>query len=70
MTFETAVTRLEAITAKIEDPATPIEEAVALYKEAAKLIRFCTKTIDEAELQVKTVLGGEAVDDATAQPED
>lgn len=61
MTFEAAIVRLEEITLKIEDPNTPIEESVALYKEATKLIRYCTKTIDEAELQVKSVIGGDDV---------
>lgn len=56
MNFEAAISRLEEITLKIEDPGTPIEESVELYKEAAALIRTCTKTIDEAELQVKSVL--------------
>lgn len=56
MNFEAAISRLEEITLKIEDPNTPIEESVELYKEAAALIRTCAKTIDEAELQVKSVL--------------
>lgn len=66
MTFEKAVARLEEITAKIEDPSTSIEDSVALYKEAAELIKYCTKTIDEAELQVKTVIGETIVEDGGA----
>ena len=58
MTFETAIARLEEITLKIEDPKTAIEDSVALYKEATELIKYCTKTIDEAQLQVESVIGG------------
>ena len=59
LNFEKALTRLEEITAKIESPDTSIEDSIASYKEAVGLIKYCTKTINEAELQVKSVLGGE-----------
>ena len=59
MTFEKAIARLEEITAKIEDTATSIEESVELYKEATELIKYCTETIDEAQLQVNSVIGGD-----------
>ena len=59
ITFETAVKRLEAITAEIENPETPIEKSIEMYKEAGGLIKLCTKIIDEAELQVKILLNGE-----------
>lgn len=61
MTFETAIARLEEITMKIEDPNTAIEDSVALYKEATGLIAYCQKTIDEAQLQVKSVIGGDDI---------
>jgi len=64
LTFEAAVLRLEEITAKIENPNTALEESITLYKEATDLIRYCTKTIDEAELQVKSVLGDDFSKDA------
>lgn len=57
--FEDAIKRLEEIINKIEDPETSIETSIELYKEAGDLIKLCTKTIDEAELQVKMLLSGE-----------
>ncbi len=58
VSFEGAIKRLEEIIVKIEDSETSIEESIKLYKEAAELIKLCTKTIDEAELQVKVLLDG------------
>lgn len=58
LSFEQAIKRLEEIILKIEDSETSIEESINLYKEAAELIKLCTKTIDEAELQVKVLLDG------------
>lgn len=67
MTFEKAVSRLEEITVKIEDPNTSIEESVELYKEAVTFIKYCTKTIDEAELQVKAVINGNETEEFGAE---
>ena len=62
--FEESIRRLEEIAALIENPETPIETVIELYKEAAERIRQCSKVIDEAELQVKVLL------DPQAQPQD
>ncbi len=58
MSFEKGMSRLEEIMKKVEDPDTSVEESVSLYREAVSLIKYCTKTIDEAELQVKTIING------------
>lgn len=61
--FEDAIKRLEEIIGTIEEPETSIEASIELYKEAAELIKICTKTIDEAELQVKMIISGDKTED-------
>lgn len=61
--FEDAIKRLEEIIGMIEEPETSIEASIELYKEAAELIKICTKTIDEAELQVKMLISGDKTEE-------
>lgn len=53
LTFEQAIARLEEIDALINDPATGLEETIALTEEGLKLIRSGHKLLKEAELKIQ-----------------
>ncbi len=52
MKFEEAYKRLNEISAEMEKNELPLEEAVNLYSEAAKLVEICKKEIEAAKLKV------------------
>lgn len=54
-TFEEKLSRLEEIVKLIENEETPLEKAIELYAEAAKLASECNKTLEEAELSLKEI---------------
>lgn len=53
LTFEQAIARLEEIDALINNPATGLEETIALTEEGLKLIRSGHKLLKEAELKIQ-----------------
>ncbi len=52
MKFEDAFKRLNEISVEMEKNELPLEEAVNLYSEAAKLVEICKKEIEAAKLKV------------------
>ncbi len=54
-TFEEKLSRLEEIVKLIENEETPLEKAIELYGEAAKLATECNKTLQEAEISLKEI---------------
>ena len=66
LNFENAMGRLQEIVQKLESGDAPLEEAMALFEEGAKLSALCYNTLDRAELKVKelAVLPGEEAADA------
>lgn len=63
--FEDALGRLQEIVQKLEAGDAPLEEAMAMFEEGAKLSALCYNTLDRAELKVKelAVLPGEEAGD-------
>lgn len=55
MNFEEAYNRLSEISAEMEKNDLPLEEAVNLYSEAAKLVEFCKKDIENAKLKIEKI---------------
>jgi exodeoxyribonuclease VII small subunit len=53
--FEDGAARLEDILAQIRDEATPLEQAVKLYAEAAELMAFCHASLDDAKLKIEEI---------------
>lgn len=53
--FEDGLARLDALLARISDPATPLTETVKLYSEAAALIEFCNNALANAKLQIEEI---------------
>ena len=50
--FETRLKRLEEIVSLLERGDAPLEDAMKLFEEGAKLIRTCSAELDKAEQQV------------------
>lgn len=68
--FEEGLARLDALLAKISDPATPLAETVKLYSEAASLIEFCNTALETAKLQIEEIDAKLAAAPATKQEAD
>ncbi|RMH64145.1 MAG: exodeoxyribonuclease VII small subunit [Calditrichaeota bacterium] len=54
-TFEQAMSRLDDITALLENGELPLDESIRLYEEAFKLMAFCRKELDNAEQKIRTI---------------
>jgi len=49
MTFEESASRIDEIVRALERGDAPLDKALALFEEGAKLIKNCGKMLDEAE---------------------
>ncbi len=58
MKFEEAYKRLNEISEEMENKDLPLEKAVALYSEAAKLVETCKSDIENAKLQIEKIENG------------
>ena len=50
--FETALSELERVIAKLESPDTPLDEAMKLYEKGVSLVRICTERLESAEQRI------------------
>ena len=57
-TFEENMHRLEQIVRAMERGDVALDESLKLFQEGTELVRACGKMLDEAELQVKTIMAG------------
>ena len=55
-TFETALTRLEQITAELENGELNLEKSLEKFNEGMALVQFCNTRLDEAKSQVELLL--------------
>ncbi len=55
MTYEEAYNALKETIAVLEDPKTVIEESLALYERACKLVLYCQRKLSEAKLEVTDI---------------
>ena len=56
--FETSMLRLEEIVNLLERGEAPLEQAMKLFEEGAKLLRECTAQLDAAEQKVTGLTAG------------
>lgn len=56
--FEGSMNRLEEIVSLLEKGDAPLEQAMTLFEEGARLLRECTKQLDEAEQKVSLLTAG------------
>jgi len=61
-TFETALTRLDQITAILDRGDAALEESLSLYQEGAGLIALCTKQLEEAKLTIEKLFPTETAE--------
>lgn len=54
--YETAVARLEEITALLESSDTGLEDAIKLYTEGLEIARFCDQKLTDAEKKIKVIM--------------
>ena len=59
MNFEASMARLEEIVTLLERGDAPLDQAMSLFEEGAKLLRECTAKLDTAEQQVRLLVPGE-----------
>jgi exodeoxyribonuclease VII small subunit len=57
--FETALADLETIVKELEAGDLPLDQALKRYEDGIKLVRYCNRTLDEAEKRV-TLLTADA----------
>ena len=57
--FEASMTRLKEIVSQLEQGDAPLEQAMTLFEEGAKLLRECTKQLDQAEQKVSLLTADE-----------
>lgn len=65
--FEEAMKRLEDIVQSLEGSDLSLEDSLEIFEEGVKLIRFCSKKLEEAEQKV-TMLVKESDGKYTQQP--
>ena len=53
MKFEEAYAKLEEILEKMTSSTISLDNALAYYDEADKLLQICSKTLDEAEKKIE-----------------
>ena len=58
VSFEANMQRLEQIVRAMERGDVALDESLKLFQEGTELVRSCGKLLDEAELQVKTIMAG------------
>ena len=55
MDFEEAYAALREVVTKMEDPKNKIEENIALYEKACRLVLYCRRKLDEARMQITDI---------------
>jgi exodeoxyribonuclease VII small subunit len=53
MNFEDAMTRLDAEVRKLESGNMSLEESIASFEEAVKLVRVCNEKLESAQRRVR-----------------
>jgi exodeoxyribonuclease VII small subunit len=65
-TFEKALARLEEIVEELERTDLSLEETLARYEEGSRLVRTCTRRLEEAEQRIRQLAGSDAPSGAGA----
>jgi exodeoxyribonuclease VII small subunit len=58
VSFESALSELEALVAQMESGELTLEQSLSAYKRGATLLQFCQTALTEAQQQVKILEGG------------
>lgn len=72
MSFEASMERLEQIVRAMERGDVALEESLKLFQEGTELVRSCAKLLDDAQMQIQTVMtapdGSPVLEDFTDEP--
>lgn len=55
MTFEEAKEKIEQIIRNMEQGSLPLEESVAQFEEAVKLVKYCQDKLDEYKGKIEAI---------------
>ena len=58
MPFEAALAELEAIVAKLEQGAVPLEESIKIYERGEALKSHCDRLLKNAEMRIEKITLG------------
>ena len=59
LSYEEALRALEEVVAALEQEDHPLEESLTLYARGQALLQHCRRLLQEAELKVQRLAGGE-----------
>ncbi len=62
LTYEQAFTELEAIVTALESDQRSLEEALSLFERGQALASYCASLLDQADLKVQQLSGGNLTD--------
>ncbi len=54
--FESAINRLEEITALLENGEATLEESIELYTEGLEIAKYCSTNLNGAEKKIKMIM--------------
>lgn len=60
MKFDEALNRLEEIVRELERGNISLEEALSLYEEGIRLVKFCSKKLSEIERRIEVLTKDES----------
>lgn len=55
LSFEESLERLSEIADILENKNPPLSDALSLYEESTRIIKECTKMLDEAQIKITQV---------------
>lgn len=55
LSFEQALARLSEVVEKLESEDISLDESISLYEEGMKLSKFCSVSLEDAELKIEQV---------------
>jgi exodeoxyribonuclease VII small subunit len=70
LTFEAAMTRLEAIVADLESGKLSLEESLKKFEEGITLGKTCRDFLDRADVRIRTLTSAVDADDASVEADD
>ncbi|WP_106769942.1 exodeoxyribonuclease VII small subunit [Paenibacillus faecalis] len=56
MSFEEAMTQLEAIVSQLEDGDVPLEKAIDLYQKGMRLSQMCSQKLEQVEQKIEMIV--------------
>lgn len=69
-TFESALSRIEAIVHELEEGQTGLADSLARYEEAVRLLKQCYGLLENAERKIELLVGFDAAGNVVTEPFD